>query len=149
MKQGLHRQNIQIINLLQSNIFPQDRKMIAMVAIHIFMFQTKWHIYDKQFIFTLTHNNKQVLINTTNNHHIHSHPSDIRNWEHYIFHLEFSSRFLSQQNTHSPESFHCSSSFLWFSCQRTPTLRSSRNQFSRPTTENCALLTNIWEDSQP
>ena len=63
--------------------------------------------------------------------------------------MDFTGRFLSQQNTHSPESFHCSSSFLWFSCQRTPTLRSSRNQFSRPTTENCALLTNIWEDSQP
>jgi hypothetical protein len=129
MKQGLHRQNIQIINLLQSNIFPQDRKIIAMVAIHIFMFQTKWHIYDKQFIFTLTHNNKQVLINTTNNH--------------YIINLEFSSRFLSQQNTHSPESFHCSSSLLWFSCQRTPTVRRSRSLFPRPTTENCVLLPTI------
>ena len=49
--------------------------------------------------------------------------------------MDFSGKFLSQQNTHSPQSFHCSSSFLWFSWQRTSTLRSSRNLFPRPTTE--------------
>ena len=45
-------------------------------------------------------------------------------------------RFLSQQNTHPPQSFHSSSSSLfWFSCQRTPTQHSSSNLFLRPTTE--------------
>ena len=54
--------------------------------------------------------------------------------------MGFSGRFLSQQNTDSPESFLCASSLLWFSCQRTPALRSSRDLFPRPTTENCVLL---------
>jgi hypothetical protein len=51
--------------------------------------------------------------------------------------MDFTGRFLSHQNTDSPDSFHCSSYVLWFSCQRTPTLRSLRNLFPAPTTETC------------